>query len=537
MDLPTAIDMATANWTALCVALLVCVTLVDVGRRQGKNRTSRSPHPLPPGPPPLPIVGNVRGIDTKAPWLTYSEWSKVYGDLVYSRLFNQDIIIINSEKIAKDLLEDRSHNYSDRPNMVTIALFGMEFNTAFMRYGDTWRLHRRFFHQSFKADSVSRFVPLQQSKAHQLLRGLLESPELYIDHLFQYSSSIIMNSIYDYDPLSTNDHMLDIIGRVLNLITAFVTPEVSAILGAFPMILSIPSWFPGMGIKRNGELCRELAKASVEVPFKHALQRMNDGSTAPFMVYDALGKAGKEEAAPGWLQGLKGAAATAFAAGSETSNAALATFLLAMVLNPEVQEKAYAQVEAVVGKGRLPTLDDRPSLRYIDAIMRETLRWNTIGPLSVPHAVVNDDVYDGYHIPKGPSRFVVSTDAINFTIAGATVITNIWSMTHNESKYPKSFEFIPERFLNPDGTLTSDDVVHIAFGHGRRICAGRHFADITLWSAMSMILALFKLSVPKDEDGKDVSFEPKWTSGITSFVPRIPGMDANKLEELINAKA
>ncbi|KAF9230060.1 hypothetical protein BU15DRAFT_57650, partial [Melanogaster broomeanus] len=107
--------MATANWTALCVAVLVCITLADVGRRRGKKQTSHFPHPLPPGPPPLPIVGNVRGINANAPWLTYSEWSKVYGDLVYSRLFNQDIIIINSEKIAKDLLEDRSSNYSDRP--------------------------------------------------------------------------------------------------------------------------------------------------------------------------------------------------------------------------------------------------------------------------------------------------------------------------------------------------------------------------------------------------------------------------------------
>ncbi|KAF9230214.1 cytochrome P450, partial [Melanogaster broomeanus] len=424
-----------------------------------------------------------------------------------------DIIIINSEKIAKDLLEDRSSNYSDRPNLVTTALFGMDFNTAFLRYGDNWRLHRRFFHQSLKFDSASRFVPMQQSKAHQLLRGLLDSPELYIDHLLQYSSSVIMKSVYDYDPLTANDHMVYIIGRVLKLVTAVLTPEVSAILGAFPIILTIPSWFPGMGIKRNGALCREWAKDWVEVPFKHALERMNEGSTAPSMVFDALRKAEQKDAAPEWLQCLKGAAATAFA-GISCSSSALTTFLLAMVLNPEVQEKAHAQINAVVGKDRLPTLDDRSSLTYIDAIMRETLRWNPVTPLSIPHAAVNDDIYDGYHIPKG-----------------ATVIPNVWSMAHDESKYPKPFEFIPERFLNPDGTLTSDDVVNIAFGFGRRICVGRHFADVTLWSAMSMILALFKLSVPKDEDGKEVSVNPEWASGITthplpfpcSIVPRIQG--------------
>ncbi|KAF9237853.1 cytochrome P450 [Melanogaster broomeanus] len=486
--------MATANWTALCVTVLVCITLVHIGRRRGKKRTSRCPHPLPPGPPPLPIVGNVRGINANAPWLAYSEWSKVYGDLVYTRLFNQDIIIINSEKVAKDLLEDRSSNYSDRPNIVTIALFGEGFNTVFMPYGERWRLQRRFFHQSFKADSASRFVPMQQSKAHQLLRGLLESPELYIDHLFQYSSSVIVKSIYDYDPLPTNDHVVDLVGRVLKIATALLTPEVTAILGSFPIILTIPSWFPGMGVKRKAALCREWSKVWVGVPFKHALQRMNDGSTAPSMVIDALQNAEQEEASPGWLQCLKEAAATAFAGIScflrLIPSCVLTTFVLAMVLNPEVQEKAHAQINMVVGRDRLPTLDDRPFLTYIDAIMRETLRWNPVTPLSIPHAVVNDDIYEGYHIPKG-----------------ATVLTNLWSMAHNESKYPKPFEFIPERFLNPDDTLTSDDVLHIAFGHGRRICVGRHFADVTLWSAMSMVLALFKLSVPKDEDGKEVSYD------------------------------
>ncbi|KAF9237858.1 cytochrome P450 [Melanogaster broomeanus] len=511
-----------SSWTALCVVALTCFTLalVDAWRRQLKKQKSRHPHPLPPGPPPLPIVGNVRGIDVNKPWLSYSEWSKVYGDLIYSRLFNQEIIIINSEKIAKDLLEDRSSNYSDRPDIVTMALFGVDFSTAFLRYGDRWRLHRRFFHQSFKADAVSRFAPMQQQKAHQLLHRLLQSPEKYFDHLFEYTSSVIINGIYDYDPLSPDDHMLDIIGRALKLVVAVATPEVAAVLGAFPIILSIPSWFPEDGERIDYD--SERGKLS-------HLERKHDGSTAPSMVFDALQNADEKVASPEWLKGIKEASATAFGAASETSSSALMTFLLAMVLNPDVQEQAHAQIDAVVGKDRLPTLDDRPSLTYIDAIMRETLRWNPALPLSIPHAVVNDDIYEGYHIPKGPSPFVVSTDPINLTVAGATVIPNLWSMAHNESKYPKPFEFIPERFLNPD-----------AFGYGRRICVGRHFADVTLWSAMSTILALFKLSVPKDEDGREVSFEAEWASGLTthplpfpcSIVPRIPGMNSSKLDAM-----
>ena len=92
------------------------------------------------------------------------------------------------------------------------------------------------------------------------------------------------------------------------------------------------------------------------------------------------------------------------------------------------------------------------------------------------------------------------------------------SMAHDESKYPKPFEFIPERFLHPDGTLRLDNVQNIAFGFGRRSCVGRHFAEISMWYAVATILALWKVSLPKDEHGNDVAFEPKWASGITTYV-------------------
>jgi cytochrome P450 len=91
-----------------------------------------------------------------------------------------------------------------------------------------------------------------------------------------------------------------------------------------------------------------------------------------------------------------------------------------MVLNPEVQKRAQAEIDRVVGSERLPDFGDRASMPYIEAVLRETLRFHPIVPLSkalgkfmsrltsiptgLPHAAVNDDVYDGYLIPKGEKR-------------------------------------------------------------------------------------------------------------------------------------
>ena len=100
-------------------------------------------------------------------------------------------------------------------------------------------------------------------------------------------------------------------------------------------------------------------------------------------------------------------------------------FFLMMMMHPEVAQRAQKEIEAVVGSDRLPTFADRPSLPYVDAIMSEVLRWGapvplgmscTVNPhpsnkdlrqsdIGLPHRLMEDDVYDGMHIPRGTLVF------------------------------------------------------------------------------------------------------------------------------------
>jgi hypothetical protein len=135
--------MSTSSWAGACALALGAKLALDLARRRLETQEAASSCPLPPGPPGLPFVGNVIGINTEAPWLTYTEWAKTYGtklyssrfhvdarlrppvvagDLVYTQLLGKHIVIVSSEKIAKDLLEYRSKNYSDRPFLVTNEL-------------------------------------------------------------------------------------------------------------------------------------------------------------------------------------------------------------------------------------------------------------------------------------------------------------------------------------------------------------------------------------------------------------------------------
>jgi len=98
---------------------------------------------------------------------------------------------------------------------------------------------------------------------------------------------------------------------------------------------------------------------------------------------------------------LKKFAATAFIGGAETTSSVLQTLVVALLQNPAVQKRAHAELWAVVGHDRLPKFEDRHSLPYIDAVIREVMRWNPAAPLGLPHVSTEDDIYEGYFIPQG----------------------------------------------------------------------------------------------------------------------------------------
>jgi cytochrome P450 len=123
-----------------------------------------------------------------------------------------------------------------------------------------------------------------------------------------------------------------------------------------------------------------------------------------------------------------------------------------MALHPKTVKKAQEELDRVVDKGQLPSFSDRDNLPYIDAVVKEVLRWNPPFPISAPNRVTQDDEYRGYFIP-----------------AGATVIQNIWAVFRDPRIYPDPETFNPDRFLK-DGKINPlvfnpEDRV---FGAGRR---------------------------------------------------------------------
>jgi cytochrome P450 len=202
-----------------------------------------------------------------------------------------------------------------------------------------------------------------------------------------------------------------------------------------------------------------------------------------------------------------------YGAAGETTFASLTTFILAMIFHPHVMRKAQAEIDRVVGNGRLPTFKDRHLLPYVEAVLMETMRWKPALPLGVAHRSMEDDEYQGFFIPSQ-----------------TIVMPNVWAISQNPTEYPNPTDFQPERFIpSESGLPMPTDPREYAFGFGRRICAGKHFADATLFIGIASILATFDILKEVDPvTGLEVDPRVEYTTGFVShaepfkcrFIPR-----------------
>ncbi|KAG7451289.1 cytochrome P450 [Guyanagaster necrorhizus] len=458
--------------------------------------------PLPPGPKGLPLIGNLWDIPTEYPWITYARWATIYGDVLYLDTPGNPTVVLNSAQAAADLFERRSRNYSDRPDFTMVQLSGWGDFLTFMRYSNRWRKHRRMFHEYFQLRAVPAYYPVQMEATLTLLHQLHEYPDAFSHHVRHHAGSIIMKTIYGYHVDPNGDQFVGLVDRAMESL------RISGNVGTFlvdyiPSLKYLPRWFPGTKFMNLADAWRQDVEDMKKGPFKYALDSLASGVTSPSFVSENLTKMkniGVPEKAT-HLEVIQNTAAVAFAGCRPLcpTVSAVLSAILAFLLYPEVQAKAQAELDAVVGPLRLPNFDDRPQLPYIEAILLEALRWNPVVPLGAAHRSVKEDVYRGYYIP-----------------AGATVIGNVWAILHDEKDYPNPLVFDPDRFMPGNGKELQPEPT-AAFGFGRRICPGRHLALNTAWIAIASMASTLSFTKAVDSEGSIVEPSNTYTDGFLSF--------------------
>ncbi|KAG9098356.1 hypothetical protein FRC07_010657, partial [Ceratobasidium sp. 392] len=400
--------------------------------------------PCPPSLKSDPLIGHARVIPLEREWEVFSQWSKqLDSDIVHAEVLGRHIVVLNSIESAVDLLDKRSSNYSDRPELTMLNddnLMGWGQNTVTRRYDDGWRRARRLIHQRFSKTAVSELYPIQEQEALSFLQKLLADDTRFMRTFREAAASSVMMATYGYKPLPKDDPFVTRSEVMVEALARAGLPT-NYLVNIFPVLRYIPKWFPFAGWKRECDKWRELRDQVVDEPLEWVQAQLDKGVALPSFSSLLLQQYGKD---PVEYDTIKWAAGTMFAAGSDTTICAMATFFLAMQLYPDVQRKAQAELDAVVGSNRLPNMQDMNHLPYIRCIVKEVLRWIPAVPLGIPHASIEEDVYRGYRIP-----------------AGSIVMGNVWAITRNPAVYADPERFNPDRFL--DGTVPDAPV----FGFGR----------------------------------------------------------------------
>ncbi|SJL03008.1 related to cytochrome P450 CYP2 subfamily [Armillaria ostoyae] len=454
--------------------LVVIIALVSIW---GLFRRTRNDAPLPPGPRGLPLIGNLIDMPSDKEWFTFARWGKEYGDIASVSVLGQRIVILNPAQVAIDMLDKKSSIFSDRPVLVMAGeLVGWKKVLGLTPYGARFRDYRRRAYQLFGNNAaMKQFLPLEELETRRFLTRLLAKPEDLSAHIRKTTGAISLLIIYGYEIQKEEDLFVELAEQTMYQFSLSMASR-RFLVNLIPCLRYILDWFPGAEFQRITKSWASTRSDMVEKPYEYSTGEARTSFTSKQL--DACTSAEGEV-------NIKWLSASLDSSGVDTTAASIYAFFKAMILFPEVQVKAQAEIDAVVGNDRLPGFDDRQRLPYINALVLEVSRWHAVTPTGVPHRVTEDDVHSGYFIPKGSIHYR--------------------NMLHDPTVYDQPFGFKAKRFIRTEIKEPEFDPYEVSFGFGRRICPGRVLADASIFISCAMVLAVFNIS-KYCEDG--IVFEP-----------------------------
>ncbi|KAF2177781.1 cytochrome P450 [Zopfia rhizophila CBS 207.26] len=442
------------------------------------SKIGRRPKDYPPGPPTLPLLGNLHQIPDQKRHLQFEKWAREYGPIFSLMLGTKAMIVLNSDQAIKDLVDKRGAIYSSRPDAyIAQDILSGGLRVLFMPNSPTgvWKMVRKFLHQILSVSAARTYVPYQDLENKAMLLGVLENPNNFIEHLRRYTASLTTQMTFGFRTTSIEDPRFKQAFDIFERSSELIASRTAAMLDLLPILRQLPDFL--LPIKREGKKIHQNERDLFRNYYLNTKQGLKNGTAKPCVCKDLVQMQSKEGFTDDLAAYISG---SILQAGSETTASILVGFVQAMVIWPEVARAAQEELDRIC-EDRFPDLNDVPNLPYIRACAKETLRWMPGFLLGIPHAVTKDDTYLGYRIPQG-----------------ATVILNVWGVHMDPERHPNPRKFEPLRYINdhqssidaannPDASQRD----HFVFGAGRRRCQGMHIADRSIYLAISRLLWAF----------------------------------------------
>ncbi|NXG34654.1 CP2K1 protein, partial [Dromaius novaehollandiae] len=482
------------DWANLAPAGLVLILILLLVLKREYFWKNRSREAFPPGPRPLPIIGNLHIMDLKRPYRTMLELSKTYGSVFSIQMGQNKMVVLSGYETVREALANQADAFAGRPE-IPVFTETVKGNGIIFSQGENWKVMRRFTLTTLRdfgmgKKAIEDFIVEEYgclADTIQMHKGKpLEMTMMLNAAVANVIVSILLGNRYDYEDPTFK--------RLLSLLN-----ENIRLLGS-PSIL-LYNAFPGLGflVKNRKTIVknRDEIGAFIKVTFIEHLKTLDRNDQRSFIDTFLVRQQEEKGNANGYFHNdnLHEVVRNLFAAGMETTSTTLRWGLLLMMKYPEIQKKVQAEIERVIGSTP-PRIEHRTQMPYTDAVIHEIQRFANILPLNLPHATTTDVTLKGYFIPKG-----------------TYVIPLLASVLQDKSQWEKPDMFHPEHFLDSEGKFVKKDAF-MPFSAGRRICAGENLAKMELFLFLTSLLQRFTFHPPAGISISDLDLTP--AIGITT---------------------
>ncbi|KAG1769881.1 cytochrome P450 [Suillus placidus] len=431
--------------------------------------------------PPSPLTWRLRGhfIPPRNPFLTVAGWIDEHGPLITIRSGTEKIVIIGRHDAVVDIMEKQGGSLADRPRLVAAGeILNGGLSIILTPAGSMWRRMRRALHTHLQPKSAEEYQPLQMSHAKNMVLNILEDPANFQSHTATYAATTITKIAYGKTtPISATDPEARLVRENFQILRKTLRPG-AYLVDMIPWLKYLP-WY-AQELKRGFESNRKLNTDQLNRVKRQIQSNVDVGPSFVKHMLDNVQLHNLTEAEMAFL------ADSFYAAGFDTTTLAICTVLMAAACFPDEQAKVQAELDAVVGRHRVPTFADEQFLPRLHAFISEALRWRPLVPSGLAHRTTKE--VRNYCIPTG-----------------TTVIGHHWSISRDPDIFPEPHAFKPQRWINDQGHLR-DDLKFFIFGFGRRVCPGQHVATRSVFINSLLILWAFHLTLDATKSLDDMAF-------------------------------
>ncbi|KAJ9546260.1 hypothetical protein OSB04_025967 [Centaurea solstitialis] len=464
-------NLGTITVGEIFVLILLLLPLVYFFFRLITN-SSKYP-PLPPGPFPWPIVGNLFQIKTNT-HIRLSEMAQLHGPLMSLRLGQRTVIVGSSPAAAQELLKTHDHVLSGRNvsplihhNKPTIYNMNLNFSSD-----DNYRYLRNIYTSKlFSTRALESRMKTREDKVLEMVKYIGSKngeEDINIrDLMFVTATNILGNTLLSMD-------LVDFEGKGIGACVKDSVRRI-AMLSLTPQLADL---YPILGRWDFGNWYKKvmyIIEEELGGIWKDSLQRKRNGSNVSSDLQDfsdiLIEKGFTNQQINAMIEEL-------FTAGTDSMTLTTDSFVTELLKNQEVMRKARNEVmEKIVGKVVKET--DLVHLPFLEACLKETLRLHPPAPLLLPHRAIKACDVMGYTIPKDSQIWV-----------------NIWAIGRDPEIWDDPLDFKPERFIGSKLNYKGKDFEFLPFGSGRRMCPGEAMASKTILLTVASLILNFDWFLP-----------------------------------------